>query len=67
MDTEFRAVNQRDIEFSLTITMTLEEWRRLKDQMDDIPANEFPAWRIVAVVRDMVRKANTHWVDEANE
>ena len=61
MITEFKAVNQSEIEFSLTITMPLQEWRRLKDQMDHIPASEFPAWRIVSAIREMVAKANTHW------
>ena len=62
MITEFKAVNQSEIEFSLTITMPLQEWRRLKDQMDSIPASAFPSWRIVLAIRNMVAKANEHWV-----
>ena len=64
MKTEFKAVNQAEIEFSLTITMPLAEWRRLKDQMDHIPASEFPAWRIVSAIRNMVAEANAHWEAE---
>ena len=64
MITEFRAVNQSEIEFSLTITMPLQEWRRLKKQMDTIGASEFPAWRIVSAIREMVTQANTHWVEK---
>ena len=67
MITEFRAVNQSEIDFSLTITMPLQEWRRLSKQLEAVPAGDFPAWRVVSSIREMVAQANTHWVEEATE
>ena len=64
MDTEFRAVNKSDIEFSLTITMPLSDWLILKEQLGAVANSEFPSWRIVKVIREMVTYTETHWVQK---
>ena len=61
MNTEFRAINQSEIEFELTITMNLEDWKRLKRQLENTGSSTFPAWQVVKVIREMVDSANTHW------
>jgi hypothetical protein len=57
MKAVFNVENPDDVEFTLTITMPLGEWKRLKDQL----ANSYPAWKLGHAISDMIRQADTHF------
>ena len=67
METDFRAINQKEIEFELKVRMTLADWETLGDQLTDVPNVPYPAWHLRGAIREMVRKANQHWVGPKDE
>ena len=53
MKAKFEATNADEMEFSMTITMKLEEWKCLKKQLKP----GWPAWELSGVIFDMVCQA----------
>lgn len=53
MKSTFEATKPNEIEFSLTVTMTLKEWVNLKAQM----SKDWPSWKLSAAISDMVLEA----------
>jgi hypothetical protein len=51
---ELSVTNPNEIEFTLTITMTLEEWRKLRDEL----GHRWPASDLASDIGDMIIKAN---------
>ena len=48
-------LNRTDqIEATMTITMTVSEWKDLAAQQKD---REWPSWRFAGAIQDMIRKA----------
>ena len=62
MDAVFKAKNPDDIEFSMTLVMTMGEWKRLKDQLD----NAYPSWRLASAISRLVSKAAARFEEETN-
>ncbi|MDA8260251.1 MAG: hypothetical protein M0Z99_32235 [Betaproteobacteria bacterium] len=56
---QFHASAPDDIPVAMTITMTLGEWKRMQDQLS---GPSFPAWRLRDAVRDMVARAEKHFL-----
>ena len=46
--------NPDNLEATVAITMTLRDWKRLRDQLKD---TAYPAWRVDAMLRELVEKA----------
>ena len=53
MKASFRATNPKKIEFALTVTMSLEEWRELQAQLSE----KWPSWKLSSHITDMVLQA----------
>lgn len=66
MTSKFKAVNQVDVEFELSITMTLGEWNKLKESLSE-QSRDYPAWRLADVIRKMIMNANAHWLDMGDD
>jgi hypothetical protein len=49
-----RAAKPEEVEFTLTVTMTLAGWERLAKQL----LSENPSWHLARAIRDCVNKAN---------
>lgn len=46
------------VKTTLTVTMTIEEWRALQKQLPD---NVWPAWKFANEISDMISRANLHF------
>ncbi len=46
----YKAENPDDIEFTLTMTMTMSEWKHLRNQLDDT----WPGHRVRAMILNMI-------------
>lgn len=53
----FKVLYPEKIEMELTVTMSLEDWKRLGKQLP----NEFPSYRLMEQIADMTRKAEKHF------
>ena len=54
----FKFVSPNDLEASLTITMTIADWRLLKDQLR---FGEQPSWQLSQLIGDVVTAAERHF------
>ena len=63
MRTVFSLKQPEKIEATMTITMPLEEWKDLRDQLSD----RWPASRFSDQIRDMVAKAEQVFVGESSD
>lgn len=55
MTSKFTPSNPDKIEMTLSLTMSLYEWKQLKAQM----SNEWPSWEIGGKIRSMIDQAST--------
>ena len=55
MNIKGRILNQDDVEVSMTITMTMKEWR---DLQKDLP-ERWPHWKIGSAITDAILKVGT--------
>ena len=55
--------NQEDMELTLSITMTIKEWKELQK---DLPT-KYPHWKIGSAITDGVLKANTTIYEEIEQ
>jgi hypothetical protein len=58
----FNVENPNDVEFTLTITMRLGDWKRLKEQL----GRDYPAWRLGRAIVDMVQQAGAHFYQKTD-
>ncbi|QGZ66328.1 hypothetical protein [Paraburkholderia acidisoli] len=65
MKAQFKAENPSDIQMTMTLTMTLGEWREIGEHLTD--TRSFRAdGKLLDAIRTMVRKASQHF-DETTE
>lgn len=57
MTAEFKPKNADEIEMTATFTMTLGEWRKLKEQQH----THYPGWKFANALSEMIIKAEMHW------
>lgn len=57
MKANFEATNAHQIEFSMTIVMTLDQWKRLKERL----SAAWPASELSRVISDMVIQAERNF------
>jgi hypothetical protein len=61
MKAKFEATDPEEMEFTMTVTMTLHEWQQLRVQCK----NDYPGFRLSSVISDMVVQANqAYWPNE---
>ena len=53
MKAKFKITNPDVAECTMTITMTLDSWRRLKEQLD----SKSPSWELQKVITQLINKA----------
>lgn len=53
MKANFKITNPEKTECTLKITMPLEEWKRLRDQLD----NGYPGWKLSSLISKITIKA----------
>jgi hypothetical protein len=63
MKSELYPTNAGEIEFTLEVTLPLEDWEKLKSQLTE-KSMSYPANQFIRQIRDMIVKANEHWVEE---
>lgn len=63
MKTKLKATNTKDIEFELTMTMTLERWQELQEQL----SRDWPSWELSSAISDMVTQANKVYLNRTDE
>jgi hypothetical protein len=55
--TEMQVVNPDSVNLSLTITMSLGEWKQLRDQL----ARTYPSWRLAETIGETVTHVEQHF------
>ncbi|MDF0501575.1 hypothetical protein POK33_12685 [Burkholderia cenocepacia] len=55
MKSEFKIQRPDDVPMTLTMTMTLGEWKKLQEQL----ATTYPSWKLSTNIGEMVRLATT--------
>ncbi|RRA01867.1 hypothetical protein [Burkholderia cepacia] len=55
MKTEFKIQRPDDVPMTLTMTMTLGEWKKLESQL----STSYPSWKLATNIGEMVRLATT--------
>lgn len=63
MTTTLKVEKPDGIEMTLTMTMTLGQWKELRAQL----AGAWPAWELGSAIREMIQKADTHFRGEVKE
>ena len=58
MKIEYRAADPDTIELSMTITMSLADWSRLKEQL----MQGYPLFRLSDPIRNMMIEAHEHFI-----
>ncbi len=58
MNAKFKAENPNEIEMTLTVTMPLKEWKRLRDQLE--PRN-YPSSLFFKKINELVNHAEEHF------
>lgn len=60
MKATFKVEDPKDIELTMTITMSLKEWNQLADTIKD----EYPGWKFALFISQMVRHATMHLTED---
>lgn len=64
MIANFKATNPDDMAFTLTVTMSLKEWKKLSEQ---IPGGQSPGWELRRDIARMVEHATTHFAPKSED
>lgn len=56
MSIRMRLTKPDEIAATMSITLTLKDWKKLRDQ---ISTNEYPAWTLDRQIRDMILRLET--------
>ncbi|WP_321789372.1 hypothetical protein [Burkholderia pyrrocinia] len=59
MKSEFKIQRPEDVPMTLTMTMTLGEWKKLQEQLATI----YPSWKLSSNIGAMVRLATTTFAE----
>ena len=62
MKGKFKITNPNSTECTLKITMPLEEWKMLKDQLE----RRYPAWNLGSLIAELISKAQEEFEAEGN-
>ena len=69
MKAEFKAENPDSIEMTLTITMDMLAWKKLRKDLDDVEQVwlHHPANSLRTLIREMVELATTHFEQKGGD
>ena len=69
MKAEFKAENPDSIEMTLTITMNMLTWKKLRKDLDDVEQIwlHHPANSLRTLIREMVELATTHFEQKGGD
>lgn len=68
MKAHFIPTNPDNIEYTLELTLPLEKWRELRDQIEQIEMHQYtPAGQLSHAILDVVFQARKHWYPEETE
>ena len=69
MKAEFKAENPDSIEMTLTITMNMLTWKKLRKDLDDVEQVwlHYPANSLRMLIREMVELATTHFEQKGGD
>jgi len=69
MKAEFKAENPDSIEMTLTITMNMLTWKKLRKDLDDVEQVwlHHPANSLRTLIREMVELATTHFEQKGGD
>lgn len=62
MITQMKIDEPSNVNVTMTITMTVADWRNLKAQLN----NQYPGWKLSQAISDMVDAVNTKFYAEPN-
>lgn len=48
-----------EAEATLTITMKIGQWRKLREQLKRVELNQWPAWKLRGMIVEIIDKAET--------
>lgn len=57
MDAKIAVTNPQSVKFTLTITMSLEDWILVKSRLESVPSS-WAGHQIISAIRDMVCQAS---------
>ena len=60
MKTTLKPINAANLELTLDVTMTLQEWKQLSEQLNTI----YPSWRLGVAIKKMVSRAEQNYTEE---
>lgn len=64
MERELKVTKPDEIVFTLELTMTLREWKKIKAQL----ATEWPSWELGDEISNMIRQANAKfWPEDSTK
>lgn len=63
MKSDFFVQKPKEMELTMTITMTLGQWNELVDQLN----SKYPSWLFASHISSMVRQATKHFTEDTHE
>lgn len=60
MKARIALTDPNEVEVTVTLTMKLKDWKRLRDQV----ADQYPGWELRSVISDLVAKAGSHFEEQ---
>lgn len=63
MRTAFKIEAPDDVPMTLSVTMTLRQWRELRSQLQ----STYPSWKLSAVINEMVHEATTVFSEKVED
>lgn len=63
MKAEFKFNNTDNVEATLSITMTLGDWKRLKSQLST-EYSSYPSWKVIERINTMIIEAEQRFSSE---
>ncbi len=62
MTSTFKIEKPDAVDMTLTVTMSLADWKRLKSQLE---SSQFPSWKMAQSIDQMIRKGSEQFSSES--
>lgn len=63
MDITSAIINENDIQVSLTLTASLEEWKELQKQL----CEKYPSWKVSGAITNILWKVRQEQIEKLDE
>lgn len=68
MNASLKIAKPDETEITVTLTMPLSDWKRLRNQLEASPVfTAYPSWKMIEVIRDLVLHAETTFTASVTE